>query len=212
MITQEQLAAIMPNASEERIELFWDPLNYATREFDIGTPFKQAAFLGTVAHESGQLRYVSENLNYSAEALRRVFRKYFTEREAKQYARQPPLIANRVYANRMGNGPEESGDGWRYRGLGLIQLTGKNNHRAVADYFGVNFERIGEWLQEPEGASRSAAWFWWKNGLNELADIEEYDAIHAFVNTGSVNTPVERINGYEDRVALVDRALQVLNA
>src|SRR5690606_35024747 len=114
---------------------------------------------------------VEENLNYSATGLRSVFRKYFpTDQIAASYARKPVLIANRVYASRMGNGDELSGDGWKYRGRGLIQLTGKNNVKALSDYFGEDFLNDPDKLLQPVWCALSATWFWSINNLNVLAD------------------------------------------
>jgi putative chitinase len=159
VISELQLTQILPGAGR-RAGVFIGPLMTATTEFEINTPLREAAFVAQVGHESSQLNAVSENLNYSAEGLARTFPRYFTINEAQQYARNPERIANRVYANRMGNGDERSGDGWRYRGAGLIQLTGKNNQHAAADYFGIEYSVIGDWLRTPEGAARSAGWFW----------------------------------------------------
>ena len=127
MITLEQLNEAFPDATEEDVTKYYDAFIRVFDEYEINTPKRQAAFIAQVAHESGQLRHVVENLNYSAQGLLKIFKKYFTSVLAQEYARQPQRIANRVYANRMGNGPESSGDGWKHRGRGLIQLTGKNN-------------------------------------------------------------------------------------
>jgi putative chitinase len=210
-MSADDILQILPNAGP-KAGVFVDEINAACEEFEIDTPARQAAFIATCGHESQQLQRVSENLNYSANALLRVFPRYFNPSQAAVYARQPERIANRVYANRMGNGPESSGDGWRHRGLGLIQVTGKNNQYAVADHFGIPRENIGEWLQTPEGASRSAAYYWQSNGLNELADEQDFRAISAKVNTGNANTPENRIIGWQDRLELYERALMVLNA
>lgn len=160
----------------------------------------------------GTYQPIVENLNYSAQGLARTFGKYFSSKDAAAYAKQPQKIANRAYANRMGNGDEASGDGWKHRGLGLIQVTGKQNQYAVADHFSISRDGIGEWLQTPEGAARSAAYYWQSNGLNELADEQDFRAISAKVNTGNANTPENRIIGWDDRLALYERALMVLNA
>lgn len=208
-MTADQLLEILPNADAGK---YVDELNDACEEFEIDTPDRQAAFVATCGHESQQMQRVSENLNYSANALLRVFPRYFNAQLARQYERQPERIANRVYANRMGNGDEASGDGWRHRGLGLIQVTGKNNQYAVADHFGIPRADIREWLQTPEGAARSAAYYWQSNHLNELADVQDFRAISAKVNTGNANTPESRIIGWADRLALYERALLVLGA
>lgn len=203
MIQAEQLADAglcdLPTA-----EKWIDALNDAADTYAIDTPLRQAHWLAQCAHESGQFRFVAENLNYSADALVRTFRKYFpTVDAARAYARQPVRIASKVYANRMGNGSEASKEGWLYRGRGLIQLTGKDNYRA----FGREIEQENEVLAdpdlvlEPEFAALSAAWFWERNGLNELADQENVLAITKRINGGT--------NGLEDRERLLEQALAV---
>lgn len=157
---------------------YYEPLLAAMNRFAITAPAEQQMFLAQVAHESGGFNHVEENLNYSAAALLRVFPKYFTPQQASEYARKPMAIANRVYANRMGNGDEFSGDGFRYCGRGLIQLTGKNNYTAFAkDLLGDQWELLikepGTISADPNYAALSAAWFWNKNKLGEVShDIE----------------------------------------
>ena len=200
MITAEELRRIIPTAGE-RADVYAEPLRKAMLEFGIDPPTHAAMWIAQVAHESGGLRYVSENLNYSAQALLAVFGKYFDASEADSYARQPMQIANRVYANRMGNGDEVSGDGWRYRGAGLIQLTGKNNQHAAADYFGIPHDGIGDWLRTPEGAARSAGWFWATNKLGRFSDAGDFRGLTRAINGG--------YHGYEDRLKYYGRAQRV---
>jgi len=144
-----------------------------------------AHFFSQILHESGSLRYDTENLNYSAKALRLVFGKYFkTDEDAALYARQPEKIANRVYARRMGNGVESSGDGWKYRGRGFIQLTGKKNYKAFAAWIGD--ERV---VDEPEIVAtdytvHSAVFYWDKNNLNKVADRDDVKKLTKRVNGG----------------------------
>ncbi len=197
MLTLEDLKAIMP-AAGARAATFLDPLNAAMEEFDITTPARQAAFLAQIGHESGSLAAVSENLNYSADGLLRVFPRYFDATTAAEYARKPERIANRVYANRMGNGDEASGDGWRNRGAGLLQNTGNDNHARIALAFGIPRAEVGDWLRTPEGACRAAGLFWRDNGLNQLADAGDFVRITKRINGGT--------NGLEDRMAFHDRA------
>lgn len=201
MISLAELQRIIP-AAGPRAAVYVDHMHFGMREFDINTLERETSFIAQVAHESQSLQRVSENLNYSAEALIRTFPSYFDAQTAEQYARQPERIACRVYANRMGNGPEESGDGWLYRGAGLIQLTGKANQTAAADYFGVSPQRIGDWLRSPEGAARSAAWFFKTHGCNELADRNDFLGITKRINGGT--------NGYQERCAFYEKARQVL--
>src|SRR5574342_430275 len=179
------------------------PLDAAMTRFEIEGPTRQAAFLAQLAHESGELRHWSESLNYSWPRLRQVFPKYFkTDAEAQAFDRQQERIANRVYGGRMGNGPEASGDGWRYRGRGPIQLTGKDNYRACGTGLGVDLLARPEMLEAPETGCLAAAWFWVKNGLNALADTGDFVAITRRINGGLI--------GLEERRAFWERAKAVL--
>jgi putative chitinase len=131
--------------------------------YGIDTPLRKAHFLAQVAHESGGFKFVVENLNYSASVLYNVFRKYFPNLDiANEYTRQQEKIANKVYANRMGNGNEASGEGWKFKGRGLIQLTGKNNFQQLSEASGQNFIDTPEKVSESEWALTSACWFWKK--------------------------------------------------
>lgn len=203
MITQEQLAEALPAVKDSNIELFYEPLIAAMEEFGIDSPARMAGFLAQCAHESANFSAVRENLNYSADGLNRVFPKYFRNagRNAQEYHRQPEKIANVVYANRMGNGDEMSGDGWRFRGRGLIQLTGKNNYTAASEDLEIDLLESPEYLETPEGAARSAAWFWWKNGLNAFADKNDIVGMTKRINGGTI--------GLEDRKKHYFHALEV---
>ncbi len=184
MIALDQLKSIMPKAGSAA-EKFLQPLNDAMARFAINTPAREAAFLAQLAHESGQLKTLVENLNYGAPGLLAIFSRYFTPDLAKSYERQPAKIANRVYANRIGNGNEASGDGWRYRGRGPIQLTGRANYRACGAAIGVDIEAAPDLVQEPVAGALAAAWFWSVNKLNALADAntaKSCEAISAKVN------------------------------
>lgn len=170
MITATQLKSILYRASDTDIEKYLPWFNQFFPLYGIDTPEKQAAFIAQVGHESGHLRYVEENLNYSAESLRRVFGKYFpTDEEARKYAFQPEKIANKVYANRMGNGRPETGDGWKYRGRGLLQITGKNNYRNIGRQMEVDLVMYPGVLTMPEYAVKAACCFWQNKGLNKLS-------------------------------------------
>jgi putative chitinase len=141
------------------------------KQYGIDTPLRQAHFLAQVGHESGSLNTLVENLNYSADGLRKIFSRYFTTQTlAEQYARKPLEIASRVYASRMGNGDEKSQDGWKYRGRGLIQVTGFSNYSAFKKDTGIDVISNPNYLATIEGAVHSACWFWHKNKLNALAD------------------------------------------
>lgn len=152
-----QLKAIMPAAREEDIERYLDALNQELTKYHIDTPLRLAHFVAQIAHESGSFKYKSENLNYSAKALRSVFGKYFdTDEMAERYARNPEGIANVVYANRMGNGDLVSADGWRYRGRGLIQLTGRENYANCAQNIGMDCETNPDLLADDANADRKS--------------------------------------------------------
>ena len=203
LLTKEQLAEMIPG--NPYIDNWLEALNEILPEYEINTPKRVAAFVAQCAHESGGFRALKENLNYKAESLVKVFPKYFkTLDEAKKYAKQPEKIANKIYANRMGNGPESSGDGFRYCGRGLIQLTGKENYTWFAASLDIPVEEASEYLQTFEGAVQSACWFWETNNLNQWAD------------KGDILTMTKRINGgtigLEDRIKHYNHALHVLGA
>jgi len=173
-VTEEQLRSIMPRCGDPGS--WCDPLNQAMSRFDIDNPNRAAAFLAQVAHESGQLLHLTENLNYSAQGLLATFPKAFaTLDEATAYERAPEKIANRVYANRLGNGAEASGDGWKFRGRGLIQVTGRTNYRDAGTALGLPLEQEPTMLEQQGPAALSAAWFWKSHQLNALADDETND-------------------------------------
>ena len=208
-MTLDQLLSIMPNA-RAKAGIFLPVLNAAMAEFSIITPAQQAAWLATIGVESGSLQRVEENLNYRAERLLFVFGKYFTPALAAAYAGKPEMIANRVYANRMGNGNEASGDGWRRRGAGFGQVTGTDNQRAAAVYFGISMDKIADWLKTPEGACRSAGWFAKVNNLNAWADMGDFDGYCDVWNRGRKTAPIGDAIGYAERSAMYKVALQVL--
>ena len=205
MITVEQLAQLLPGNKyvaewhEALIQLFPD--------YGIDTPQRIAAFISQCAHESANFTAIKENLNYRWETLRKIFPKYFpNDQIAQQYASLPnkqEAIANRVYGNRMGNGPEESGDGYKYCGRGLIQLTGKNNYQAFADSLEMSIDDVPEYLATFEGAAQSACWFWETNNLNRFADAGDVKGLTRAINGGYI--------GLDDRIKHYNHALQVLN-
>jgi putative chitinase len=171
----------------------WLPwLQGTCKAYEINTPHRIAGFLSQIAHESMGMTRLVENLNYSAEGLMRTWPSRFkTLAFAQQYHRQPEKIANLVYANRMGNGDEASGDGWRYRGRGLKQLTGKTNYAAFAEAIGEDYVAEPDLLLEPVNAALSAGWFWATNGLNHLADEGDIEKMTRRINGGLI--------GLEDR-------------
>ena len=163
-----------------------------------------AHFFAQVLHESGCMRFDMENLNYSSDALRKVFGKYFTTKEeADAYARNPEQIANRVYAHRMGNGDERSGDGWKYRGRGLIQLTGRSNYKAFAEWVGDARVMDEPDLVSSEYAVHSAVFFWVTHDLNNLADKDDVVGVTTRINGG--------VNGLAHRRELLNKANGLLS-
>ena len=196
-ITAEKLKEAF-DLADGTAEKYITALNAAMTEFEINTPARRAMFLAQCCHESGHFRAVSENLNYKAESLARVFPKYFKDVDPNDYAKQPEKIANRVYASRMGNGDEESGDGYRFRGRGLIQLTGKSNYTACSEDLEVDLLENPDYLTTPEGAARSAAWFWNANDLNKYADADDIVGCTKRVNGGTI--------GLEERTELYNEA------
>jgi putative chitinase len=158
----------------------------------INTSLRLAHFFAQLDHESG-LKPIEENLNYSASGLIRVFRKYFNDLEAIQFQRQPERIANRVYANRMANGNENSGDGWKYRGRGFIQITGKENYSNLSKDTKIDYVANPDLLLRESDAMISAIWFWNKKGLNSFADKDDLFTITKRIN-GGLNGLVDRQN------------------
>jgi putative chitinase len=232
-ITLTQLKCAMPKIGVLAIAyLPW--LNQAMAEFKIDTKQRQGPFLAQLAHETGDLNTVVENLNYSADGLANTWPSRFAKKGpdgayllttpttplerprkvpnalALELHRQPEKIANTVYANRMGNGGPETGDGWRRRGAGGFQITGTDNQRACAEYFRIPFDKIADWLRTPEGVCRSAAWFWWRAGCNEKADAGNQDAIADLVNIGHLTKEVGDAIGYADRLARTNNNMKVL--
>jgi putative chitinase len=164
---------------------------------------RAAAFLAQIAHESGGFNFVKENLNYSAKGLMTTFKKYFpNEALAKQYERQPEKIANRVYANRMSNGDEASGDGYKFCGRGLIQLTGRANYTKFSQDLGISLDETVKYLETPEGAVSSAGWFWDQNNLNQWCDKDDFVTLTKRINGGTI--------GLEDRKHHYEIALKAL--
>ena len=175
-------------------------------KFQINTPLRLCHFLAQCGHESGNFKAVNENLNYGAKGLLGLFKKYFPTLESAQQICALPnkqeAIANRIYANRMGNGPEESGDGFRYCGRGLIQLTGKDNYTWFAASLHISPDEASEYLQTFEGAAQSACWFWETNNLNVQADANDIKTMTKKINGGFI--------GLEDRTKHYEHALHVM--
>lgn len=167
---------------------FLNPINFVLIKYDINTPLRIQHFLAQVLHESGNLKVFSENLNYSENGLMTVFKKYFPTKESTiGYVRNPVKIANKVYSNRMGNGDELSGDGFKYKGRGAIQLTGKNNYSNISKDTGIDFVKRPELLETIEYALLSAGWYWNKAKLNQYADKDDIITITRKINGGLTN-------------------------
>ena len=198
-INTQQLLQILPNAGQSA-GVFVPVLNTAMNRYQIVGSKRIAAFIAQVGHESGQLTRLVENLNYGADALRKTWPSRFDVELARAVARKPEQIANIVYSNRMGN--TEQGDGWKYRGRGLIQITGQNNYRVCGEALGLDLIAHPELLEKPQHACMSAAWFWATSGLNTLADLGTFNTITQRINGGQ--------NGTADRQTLYAKALKVL--
>jgi putative chitinase len=200
-LTLEQLEKILPG--NPKVNDWFDALSKHLPAYEINTQQRIAAFLAQCVHESGGFKAVKENLNYKAEGLNKVFHKYFpTVESAEEYAHNPEKIANKIYADRMGNGDEASGDGFRYCGRGLIQLTGKENYTHFADSIGMSHDDISAYMETTEGCVHSACWFWGKNHLNELADAEDLVHMTKKINGGTL--------GLDDRTAHYHEIMSIL--
>jgi putative chitinase len=201
MITKDQLESFFEDTKESIIDSFVDPLNKTCDKFEINTVERIAMFMAQIGHESGGLTRTSENLNYKADRLAQIFPKYFRNVDPSEYAHNPEKIANRVYSNRMGNGDEESGDGYKFRGRGLIQLTGRSNYESFAEDMEMELDDAVEYLGTPEGAAMSAGWFWNKNNLNQYADNEDIGGATKRINGGTI--------GLAERKELFEEAKEV---
>ena len=202
-LTKEQLQQLLPK--NKFIDHWYDVLSQLLPDYEIDTPQRIAAFIAQCSHESGGFTTIKENLNYRPESLVKLFGKYFDLPTAQRYCAMPnkqEAIANRIYANRMGNGDEASGDGYKYCGRGLIQLTGKDNYFWFAASLGITPEEASEYMATFEGAAQSACWFWENNKLNQWADAGDILTLTKRINGGTI--------GLEDRVNHYEHALHVL--
>ena len=202
-LTLEQLKQLLPK--NPHVDHWHHALSQLLPDYDINTSQRIAAFIAQCAHESGGFTAIKENLNYRPESLVKLFKKYFDLPLAQKYCAHPnkqEAIANRIYASRMGNGDEASGDGYRYCGRGLIQLTGKSNYQNFADSLEMAVEDVPEYLATFEGAAQSACWFWEANNLNKWADAGDIVKMTKVINGGTI--------GLEDRIAHYNHALHVL--
>jgi len=203
-LTKDQLKQLLPK--NPYVDHWHDALSKLLPDYDINTPQRIAAFIAQCAHESGGFTALKENLNYKPATLRKLFGKYFpTDALAEEYCAKPnkqEAIANRIYASRMGNGDEASGDGYKYCGRGLIQLTGKSNYQSFADSLQISSEEASQYLSTFEGAAQSACWFWEANNLNQWADKGDILTLTKRINGGTI--------GLEDRIKHYEHALHVL--
>jgi len=204
IFTEERLGKALYLTDANTLTNWHNALLDSLPEDMIESPSRIAGFLAQTSHESGKYKFLTENLNYSDKGLLKTFPKYFNESNVMEYARKPEAIANRVYANRMGNGDEASGDGWRYCGRGLIQLTGKNNYQAFANSEQMNIEEVPDYLITYVGAVRSALWFWNKNNLNDTADTGDLLMMTKKINGGT--------HGLAERTAEYKRILEIYSA
>lgn len=187
------------------IDAKWvDPLNDTFAQFGISTPRQQAAFIGQCGHECGNFRILEENLNYRAATLMKLWPKRFPTLEfANQYAGNPKKIANMVYSNRMGNRDEASGDGYRFRGRGCIQLTGHSNYFHAGKALGVDFVMEPDLVASPKYAALTAGFFWSTHDCNRLAEAGDWTALTKKINGGTI--------GLSDRIKHTEEALAVLS-
>jgi putative chitinase len=203
-ITREQLQQLLPK--NPYLDHWYNALSQLLPDYDINTPRRIAAFVAQCAHESGNFIALKENLNYRPASLVKLFSKYFpTQALAEEYCARPnkqEAIANRIYANRMGNGPEESGDGYRFCGRGLIQLTGRDNYSWFAASLQIPVEEASQYLETFEGAAQSACWFWETNNLNVFADADDIKMMTRRINGGFI--------GLEDRIKHYEHAKHIL--
>lgn len=194
-MTNEQLKAL---GIEEK---WFEPLQETFEKYQINTPKRQACFIGQCMHESGGFKFLRENLNYSAKALMNTWPSRFPDMDtAEKFERNPSAIANKVYSGRMGN--TEDGDGAKFIGRGLIQLTGKDNYKAFGEAIGEDLVSTPQLVEEPRYAALSAGWFWNKRGLNALADTMDITTLTVRINGGKI--------GIDDRIAKINKALDIL--
>lgn len=204
-ITQQQLLQAVPALYKPRLDSFVATFNMWAVHFGIDTPLRVVHYLAQVFHESAYLKSTEENLNYSAEALLRVWPKHFNMSNVDFYAHNPQRIANRAYANRMGNGSEASGDGYRFRGRGFIGTTGRANYKAYAESEWCVGDLMShpEWLSKSPGDQKSSMFFWLQNNCNRFADADDVEGLTKRINGG--------LNGYDSRLALTKKFKEVFN-
>lgn len=198
--TLDQIKSVVGNVKD--LESWYESMVGLAPKYDINTPERWAGFIAQTAHESGKFKYVEENLYYSAKRINEVFPKYFKNagKSTKGYAKNPAKLGGYVYADRMGNGSEATGDGFTYRGRGIIQLTGKDNYTKFAKAMGISLEQAVEYASTKDGAVESAMWFWSINNINRFCDSRNIKSMTKAINGGT--------NGLNDRIALWEKALK----
>jgi len=202
--TEDKLSHLIPKA-KDGVSVWFTELVELLPVFEITSVGRVAAFIAQTAHESGGYTALKENLNYSAEGLHKIWPNRFTSVDAAQpYHRNPQAIANKVYGGRMGNGAEETGEGYAYCGRGLLQLTGKDNYKRFAEYCGMAVEDAPAYIETPRGAVHSACWFWFSNDLNTYADAGDFTGMTKRINGGTI--------GLDDRIKHYNHAVDVLAA
>jgi putative chitinase len=200
-LTQDKLAKILTR--NKSVGPLFDALSKMLPKYEINTVNRVAGFLAQCGHESADFTVLKENLNYGAKGLRATFPKYFaTDAVAAQYERQPEKIANHIYANRMGNGAEATGDGYKYRGRGAIQLTGHDNYAAFAKSINKTLDETVAYCESMDGAIESACWFWKKNNVNATCDANDIVAMTKKINGGTI--------GLDERKAHYEKAKGIL--
>ena len=199
MVNANQLQKLGINPNLEKV------FNDTFERWNINTPQRQAAFIGQCGHECGNFKILEENLNYSADRLVKIWPKRFTSIEmAQPYNRNPKAIANKVYGGRMGNRDEASGDGWRFRGSGWLQLTGHDNFYHVGKAIGQDFVMNPDLVRTPEFAAQTAGWFWSTHNCNAKADVKDWTGLTKIINGG--------VLGLNERIANTNKALEILVA
>jgi putative chitinase len=210
MITANQLKKILKNTHTNEFFTVWaEKFSEAFPQYEINTDKRIAGFIAQVAHESGEFTRTSENLNYSAAALARTWPKLFATPQKNPNAlalmieRKPQQIANIAYANKGGNGNEASGDGWKYRGRGLIQITLKNNYEAISQELGIDLINNPDWAETQDGALHTALAYWKLNNINRHCDSGDFEAMTKSINKAAL--------GLKERLEYYNRALSALN-
>jgi putative chitinase len=199
-ITFPQLTLIFPTTSN--LLNFIGPLNDTFIKYQINSPKRICAFLAQVGEESEYFKLIEENLNYSVPGLLSIFPSHFDSTTAQEYAHNPEKIANRVYANRMGNGDESSGDGWKFRGRSLLQCTGKDNYTEYSNSLGKSIDEVINFMENYTGATDFAGYYWNKHNLNQLADSNNIIEITKKTNGG--------LNGLTVRESIYNTAIKIV--